>query len=569
MKEYDSDAAPLLERFSSQALNAPITSPLSSPTSSSSSGSGSLKQIALIFLAACVVGYLLIVILELSPVDSRAVFSRFSLSSSTDDCHVHVHDSVDDPFTTDERIDHLLYRSLKLAIDSGDDAQAAAVAKELALAAHSKAQLLPSTSTALTSKGGRRAGTTPGKRRWPPSTEEVEAVQSKVEERLVVEVRAKSEEQWARHYSGELRFQGYLHKPGVHLGHGYRLSADGCKDMDGQCSAEGKEAAAKLCDSLDKCRGFACNKERTDCQLRVAPLAHDGSRPQFDAYYKTATDLASADLRASLKREVELGLMAPGSAAAKDFDFSAACSPTFKCVISYGLYGDNPKYIEGALENVRLVPTVFPGWVARMYHDSSVPQASLDKLRAAGAELLLVDSAKEKMSGNIAGMFWRFLVAEDDSVQRFIVRDSDSRLNPREAAAVNEWIASGYSVHTIRDHPNHDRPLNGGLWGGVRGSVKHVRRLITESSLSGYGADLSFLVDKVWPSIQYDQMGHDAYTCEKYINSVGFPTKRPDDWQHVGQVFEGGKPRMFDITGFILNVETPLACRRDPTWKYG
>ena len=43
------------------------------------------------------------------------------------------------------------------------------------------------------------------------------------------------------------------------------------------------------------------------------------------------------------------------------------------------------------------------------------------------------------------------------------MRDSDSRLNPRERFAVEEWIQSGKAVHTIRDHPNHERPLNGGL----------------------------------------------------------------------------------------------------------
>jgi len=69
-------------------------------------------------------------------------------------------------------------------------------------------------------------------------------------------------------------------------------------------------------------------------------------------------------------------------------------------------------------------------------------------------------------------MFWRFLVADDNSVDRYMIRDSDSRLNDREKHTVDEWIESGYSVHSIRDHPNHNRPLNGGMWGGVKGSVK-------------------------------------------------------------------------------------------------
>ena len=33
----------------------------------------------------------------------------------------------------------------------------------------------------------------------------------------------------------------------------------------------------------------------------------------------------------------------------------------------------------------------------------------------------------ENIKGAIAGMFWRFLVADDPSVDRYIVRDTDSR----------------------------------------------------------------------------------------------------------------------------------------------
>jgi hypothetical protein len=40
------------------------------------------------------------------------------------------------------------------------------------------------------------------------------------------------------------------------------------------------------------------------------------------------------------------------------------------------------------------------------------------------------------IKGGIAGMFWRFLVADDPTVDRFIIRDSDSRLNARERFAV-------------------------------------------------------------------------------------------------------------------------------------
>jgi len=240
---------------------------------------------------------------------------------------------------------------------------------------------------------------------------------------------------------------------------------------------------------------------------------------------------------------------------------------TEKRVISYGLYGSNPKYVTGAIRNAELVPVYFPGWTARFYVDNTVPKHILDTLRAKGAEIVNVPDIK----GNIAGMFWRFLVADDPTVDRYIVRDSDSRLNPRERLAVEEWIQSGKGIHTIRDHPNHDRPMNGGLWGGTKGAIKDITSMIRRfKDKQRYGGDLVFLTKMIWPMVKNNQIAHDAYTCSKYPNSHPFPTRRPANYQHVGQVFfENDKARMGDIDNFIRGRDTPMACRKHPEWKYG
>ena len=44
-------------------------------------------------------------------------------------------------------------------------------------------------------------------------------------------------------------------------------------------------------------------------------------------------------------------------------------------------------------------------------------------------------------------------------------RDLDSRIIPREISAVKEWIRSERVFHTMRDHPLHNFPVLGGLWG--------------------------------------------------------------------------------------------------------
>ncbi|MCL4416424.1 MAG: hypothetical protein M1365_06985 [Actinobacteria bacterium] len=99
-----------------------------------------------------------------------------------------------------------------------------------------------------------------------------------------------------------------------------------------------------------------------------------------------------------------------------------------KRVISFGIYGSNPKYISGALKNLELSKIYYEGWKCRFYVTSDVPEDILEKLRSGGAEIENIPSGM----GYTSGMFWRFMIASDPSVDRYIIRDSDSRLNARE-----------------------------------------------------------------------------------------------------------------------------------------
>ena len=250
-----------------------------------------------------------------------------------------------------------------------------------------------------------------------------------------------------------------------------------------------------------------------------------------------------------------------------------------------GLYGANPKYTQGMLRNAKLAKTVFAGWTVWVYVDRTVPASIKQALQQEGAELKEVAEEEKRTSnlgGGIGGMFWRFLAIDDAGVERFIVRDADSRLNRRERFAVEEWVRSGRAVHTIRDHPSHDRHLNGGLWGAVHGFLgptTTMRSLMQQWKKKGkYGADLDFLNDVIWPRLQDTRsstvMAHDSVTCTKHSGSVPFPTQRDEDYQHVGQVFLLGKggadqARAEDIDGFLRCRPVPRACRAKAEWLYG
>lgn len=196
-----------------------------------------------------------------------------------------------------------------------------------------------------------------------------------------------------------------------------------------------------------------------------------------------------------------------------------------KRVISFGLYGADPKYVNGALRNAELTPSVFPGWTMRVYHDNTVPRESLDKLAAMGYVVCMCYVAKDmrcisqagsdacgfglyvcicsfrvelreqahEAGAGIAGMFWRFLVADDETVDRYIVRDTDSRLNEREARAVDAWIASGKKYHILRDHPSHSQAtVSGGIWGGVYDPTLQIAsKMKKHSNKNDYIQDVS------------------------------------------------------------------------------
>lgn len=211
-----------------------------------------------------------------------------------------------------------------------------------------------------------------------------------------------------------------------------------------------------------------------------------------------------------------------------------------KKVISFSLWGTNPKYLIGAEENVKLQKKHFPGWVCRFYVDGTVPDETISRLRSLGAEIVKKDICDE-----FQGLFWRFEAAWDPDIERYIIRDCDSRLNEREGAAVREWEASDKSFHTMRDHPNHDIQVLGAMW-GAKGMhpkgfkedfekfMKSINEMATLKPQRGrfFYSDQKLLNDVVWPKVKADAMVHDDGT--RFGKMTPFKIKLPEG-QFIGQ----------------------------------
>lgn len=229
--------------------------------------------------------------------------------------------------------------------------------------------------------------------------------------------------------------------------------------------------------------------------------------------------------------------------------------------VSFSLWGSVPKYLVGAIENVKLAKEIYPDWQCMFWvpifedgrtpvkNPIEVPEEVLHELESLGALVLLGLPA-------IPPMYWRFQVADRTDTEYFIVRDCDSRISLREKAAVDQWIESGKILHTMRDHGAHCRGINGGLWGAKGGALPNMLTLIEEwlKTLNRpfeYGDDQEFLGRYIWTRFYMHSMQHDS--CCGYADALPFPTRR-DGYRFVGEVFEAdGTPREKDWEQVIPN----------------
>ena len=207
--------------------------------------------------------------------------------------------------------------------------------------------------------------------------------------------------------------------------------------------------------------------------------------------------------------------------------------PSGENVISFSLWGTAPFYAYGAMINLVLSRTIYPGWTCRFYVDDAVPRACVAFLKDNGADVRRIE---DEYPG--VGLFQRFLVMNDKTVGRFLVRDCDARLSPEEAGHVKEWIDSGRPFHVMRDHVLHNELMIGCLWAGRTDCgidiVALMKRFFTGGPNARYGLDQRFLGLLVWPLIRGHSLVQDKYYRLPGLNTVALP----DPKSHFGAGYQ-------------------------------
>lgn len=212
-------------------------------------------------------------------------------------------------------------------------------------------------------------------------------------------------------------------------------------------------------------------------------------------------------------------------------------------IISYCLWGEDNKYIQGALQNVDLAKEIYPEFITKFYVDESISIETLSALSKKGALI-------ERYRGFIGWklMLYRFLPIEHPLTEIMLSRDTDSRPSARERKCVDEFIASDKKFHTIHDHPYHNLPILGGMWAAKRGIIDNISDLIAENIgkyPNKYQCDQTFLAEIILPIVENDILVHSDYVFypHRHISPIDMPR---ENYEFIGSVYDENNNRYED-----------------------
>lgn len=267
--------------------------------------------------------------------------------------------------------------------------------------------------------------------------------------------------------------------------------------------------------------------------LKKNPKDFNGWDSLASAYFRMGNQekATKAGKNALLLKDREYGSLSPNDTWMLPEQSIKTLTSNKKKVIAFSLWGNEKRYIFGALRNLLLAPDLYPEWELWFYVDNTVSKGFLDLIKELGGKVMLQadnQSLREKLC-------WRFAVANEPSIGYFLVRDADSVFSFRESLAVQEWIKSNKHFHIIRDWWTHTELILAGMWGGIGGILPNIKTLLDSYSPDAVTApniDQWFLRDCLWRYIKKSYLAHDR--CYSYGVSRLIPGPLPSGNQHIG-----------------------------------
>lgn len=221
-------------------------------------------------------------------------------------------------------------------------------------------------------------------------------------------------------------------------------------------------------------------------------------------------------------------------------------------VISFSLWGDKLPYNVGAIINAKDAFEMYPDFECWFYiHLETVPKETVDALSIMSNVKIIW---KEGDLAVTKPMMWRFEAIDHPEVEIMMSRDTDTRLLQREKMAVYEWLNSDFVFHIMRDHPYHDTPILGGMFGTKKildiSSWSNCIEVFTQRGHRDY--DQYFLRDVIYPIIKGSAMIHATfYRIES--NAQYFPIEYDSEYRFVGEYIDDNGSRNDDHIQILKN----------------
>lgn len=207
-------------------------------------------------------------------------------------------------------------------------------------------------------------------------------------------------------------------------------------------------------------------------------------------------------------------------------------------VISFSLWGNNPKYTVGALENAKLAKEIFPEWLCYYFVSNTVPQKFTCELSKFDNVVIIPVEDPEANNGHNShtAAFWRFLVLASDA-DVVIIRDTDSRLSLREKILVDEFISSDKLIHSIKDHPGHlGNKIMAGMWGVKKGTLPDIEDRINNFLATTHPYTRSYGVDQRFLELIHDEFYLQILEHNPFQNKLSGAPRIGFDF--IGQVYD-------------------------------
>jgi hypothetical protein len=195
-------------------------------------------------------------------------------------------------------------------------------------------------------------------------------------------------------------------------------------------------------------------------------------------------------------------------------------------VFSFCLYGTQPHYYTGLLENIQLIQKHYPDFTIFVYVGECDPS------------WVLPESVTVIHTGKAGAINMLFRYKPMGFAEVGFVRDADSRITERDRWCIDAFVRSTFSYHVIRDHVWHKSKIMGGLFGW-----KESRDLqFDEDHPSGYGYDETILSESLYPVIRDKTLVHTNLVgyVREHTERIPMPPADPHDF--VGNVYKSNGP---------------------------